>query len=184
MPSSLINRLRERINSRKVTEYEFGRAEVSPPATVAVVAEAESRLGFPLPSLLRDVYTLVGNGGFGPAYGLIGLPGGYTDDGYSIVELYLEFRKYYGAAWPERLIPINTRGCNIFICADCSQPHTPLIEWHAIASADDLIAWKKCFYPAADSLESWLEDWLKKSSTETNSVQPQPLNPDAPSETN
>jgi hypothetical protein len=30
------------------------------------IAEAERRLGFPLPELLRELYTSVGDGGFGP----------------------------------------------------------------------------------------------------------------------
>jgi hypothetical protein len=166
MAASLTDRLRERIKGRKATEAEYGQMEASPPATLAVVAEAESRLGFPLPSLLRDVYTMVGNGGFGPVYGLIGLHGGTTELGFSIVDFYLEFRKYYGTAWPEKLVPIATRGCNIYLCADCSQPQTPLIEYHSVVSADDPIMWKKNFYPEADSLEDWFEDWLKRSSAE------------------
>jgi hypothetical protein len=149
-----------------------------------IVAEAESRLGFSMPSLLRDIYTLVGNGGFGPVYGLIGLPGGHTELGYSIVDFYLEFRKYYGTAWPERLVPIATRGCNIYVCADFSQPHALLIEWHSILSADDPIAWKKCFYHEADSLESWLEDWLMRSSAESNNVDSDALTPDDTPESN
>ena len=39
--------------------------------------------------MLRDVYTRVGNGGFGPAYGLIGIEGGAVDDlGQTVEELY------------------------------------------------------------------------------------------------
>jgi hypothetical protein len=44
-----------------------------PPVTLAVLYEAETRLGFSLPTLLRELYLLVGNGGFGPEYGLWGL---------------------------------------------------------------------------------------------------------------
>jgi hypothetical protein len=71
MSQSLIDRLREHIKGHKSTEAEFCQVEPSRPTTPAVVAEAESSLGFPLPSLLRDAYTMVGNGGFGPGYGLM-----------------------------------------------------------------------------------------------------------------
>src|SRR3974390_643146 len=41
-----------------------------------LVAAAEVQLGFPLPALLREIYLKVGNGGFGPGCGLVGLEGG------------------------------------------------------------------------------------------------------------
>ncbi|WP_344505901.1 hypothetical protein [Dactylosporangium maewongense] len=47
------------------------------PASPAVVAEAEELAGRPLPSLLRRLYLEVGNGGFGPGYGLLGLRDGH-----------------------------------------------------------------------------------------------------------
>lgn len=43
------------------------------PASPAAVAEAEELIGQPLPSLLRRLYLEVGNGGFGPGYGLLDL---------------------------------------------------------------------------------------------------------------
>jgi hypothetical protein len=43
------------------------------PATLEQVAEDEERLGFSLPALLRQVYLQVGDGGFGPGYGLFSL---------------------------------------------------------------------------------------------------------------
>jgi len=46
---------------------------------MVVVATVESRLGFGLPPLLRELYTQVGNGGFGPGYGILGLEGGFAD---------------------------------------------------------------------------------------------------------
>ncbi|MDG6107709.1 hypothetical protein Daura_22555 [Dactylosporangium aurantiacum] len=43
------------------------------PAPPAAVSEAEELIGQPLPSLLRRLYLEVGNGGFGPGYGLLSL---------------------------------------------------------------------------------------------------------------
>jgi hypothetical protein len=48
-------------------------AKLFPCVSEDLVQAVERRLGFALPQLLRDVYTRVGNGGFGPAYGLIGI---------------------------------------------------------------------------------------------------------------
>ena len=53
-----------------------------PHATERQISETESLLGFPLPPLLRLLYTQVANGGFGPGYGVIGAVGGFPlDDG-------------------------------------------------------------------------------------------------------
>jgi|SRR5579863_3603352 len=61
-----------------------------PTVSASAVADAERRLGFGLPSFLAQVYQEVGNGGFGPGSGVIGLPGGFpSDGGKSIVELYV-----------------------------------------------------------------------------------------------
>lgn len=48
------------------------------PAPLAAVREAEALAGMQLPTLLRRLYLEVGNGGFGPGYGLLGLRGGHT----------------------------------------------------------------------------------------------------------
>ncbi|MGI5521505.1 hypothetical protein ACQEUX_11160 [Micromonospora sp. CA-259024] len=51
------------------------------PAPPAAVVEAEELAGRPLPSLLRRLYLEVGNGGFGPGYGLLGLRDGHRTGG-------------------------------------------------------------------------------------------------------
>ena len=50
------------------------------PVSREAVKVAEERLGFPLPPLLGALWVEVGNGGFGPGYGLFGLEGGHEDD--------------------------------------------------------------------------------------------------------
>ena len=40
-----------------------------PPISVEDLKATEEELGFKLPSLLRDVYLKIGNGGFGPHFG-------------------------------------------------------------------------------------------------------------------
>ena len=48
------------------------------PTSLAVVEAAEQSLGFYLPHLLREIYTQVGNGGFGPGYGIDGTRGRFS----------------------------------------------------------------------------------------------------------
>ncbi len=48
-----------------------------PPASAEQLAITEQLLGFPLPSLLRTLYSQLANGGFGPGDGIIGASGGF-----------------------------------------------------------------------------------------------------------
>src|SRR5690242_12415879 len=109
----LIDRIRERISDRlRATDgADLVPPKVFPPATPAAVEAAEQALGFALPPLLRQLYLEVGNGGFGPGYGLSGVPEGAVDDtGYHIVDLYQGFLAAREAdlvwRWPERLLPV------------------------------------------------------------------------------
>ena len=45
--------------------------------TTSRSAQTERELGFKLPPLLRALYQQLGNGGFGPGYGLVGASGGH-----------------------------------------------------------------------------------------------------------
>jgi hypothetical protein len=96
-----------------------------PPATPEQVRDAERRLGFPLPVPVRQVFSLVANGGFGPGYGLLGLGGGATDDlGATAVASYMQRRSWNGQQgwyWPERLLPICHWGCAIYSCVNCER---------------------------------------------------------------
>lgn len=81
--SSLVERVRTRIqdprHTTSMSAYSPGLPGLYPPVTMLKVEAAEEKLAFGLPPLLRELYTQVGNGGFGPGYGIFGLEGGYTD---------------------------------------------------------------------------------------------------------
>ncbi|MBX9624461.1 MAG: hypothetical protein K2X82_11690 [Gemmataceae bacterium] len=101
-----------------------------PPVSEGVVAAAEASLGFPLPPLLRAVYTRVGNGGL--CLGLLGLDGGQPggDDlfpGLSAVAIYHtldEWRRDGKLGYlPPGLYPINDGlGCGMVDYLDCRTP--------------------------------------------------------------
>jgi hypothetical protein len=120
-----------------------------PPVSAAEVEEAERQLGFPLPDLLRELYLTVGDGGFGPSYGVLPLlkpePGGMGHE--SVVLLYALLR--HDPSWPERLLPFLDWGCAIASCVDCLSLSLPVIRYE-----------EEVFTPEAPSLEHWLNDWL------------------------
>jgi hypothetical protein len=75
---ALIVRIKERVadplRAVDAARWIVRMPTISPPATAAEVDAAQAALGFPIPPLLRRLYTEVGNGGFGPSYRLEGVP--------------------------------------------------------------------------------------------------------------
>ncbi|MGD8720084.1 MAG: SMI1/KNR4 family protein [Candidatus Zixiibacteriota bacterium] len=99
--------------------------KIYPAVTADVIAAAEKELGFALPPLLKRVYTEIGNGGFGPGYGLNGLSAGLDEEGYpaSLEALYAALREEPPqgfSSWPEGFIPLCTWGCAIDSYVDCT----------------------------------------------------------------
>jgi hypothetical protein len=93
-----------------------------PSVTEDLVRNARARLGFKIPKLLEDCYLRIGNGGFGPGYGVIGLEGGHASDFGSLVSTFEQLKsdqEQEGYAWPEGMLPFNGWGCNTFSCVDC-----------------------------------------------------------------
>lgn len=91
--NALIERLKEtiRTNTHPTGEYTWHRQLPSLPVKVEDTAQAEVQLGFELPSFLRRLYLEVGNGGFGPGYGLFPL-NDQNPSADSLVTAYLGMR--------------------------------------------------------------------------------------------
>jgi hypothetical protein len=129
-----------------------------PPATEASIEEAEAGLGFSLPPLLRRIYLEVGNGGFGPSDGLIGVSGGAVTYAhhYDIVEWYNEVHQTFPEAswwtWPKHLVPLIDVGCNIMLCVDCSDPLGPVIDFDPnVMEEGDIWSGFRSLYPSIES---------------------------------
>lgn len=145
-----------------------------PPATEAQVAAAEAILAFRLPELLRRIYLEVGNGGFGPGYGLHGVSASPEDEKTSIAGRYRERRQSRkGPPWPEGLLPLCDWGCGIGSYLDCSRPEAPVVRLDPNMPKADVAGrvpvamhydraarvkdacWVECL-----SLEAWLQGWV------------------------
>ena len=142
-----------------------GRGRAGIPATAAQMAEAEASLKFALPGLLKDVYTQVGDGGWGPGGGLpplAALPTAYRarrqDNG--------------GRSWPERLLPVCEWGGGIVSCLDCAgesvrvirvDPNMPKadegVRLPAARRYDRAGQVKEACWVEHESLAGWLEAW-------------------------
>lgn len=124
MGESVVSRLKEHLMARS-------RPIPFPPACERDIAEAESRLAFSIPPLLKSVYIQIGNGGFGPGNGgsVIGLHGGYASDFGPLVETYEQLKGDHaleGKQWGASVLPFCEWRCNIFTCVDCREADYPI----------------------------------------------------------
>ena len=119
-------------------------------------ASAEQELGLGLPPLLRRLYAEIGNGGFGPGYGLIGLTNGVPDDtGRTAPAIYKESRGEDpddpAWQWPEALLPICHWGCAIVSCIDCIDTSFRMRIFDPNVFDKD---WRDCFFEESRCLRT------------------------------
>lgn len=128
------------------------------------IAAAEHRLGFRLPQLLRAIYGEISNGGFGEAYGFLGLVGGATNEsGQDSSSLYESYREAdLGDEhwhWPEGLLPVCQLGCGMYHCVQCLDEALPVI-WFEPNPHTPTLPWDESFIPFSASLREYLSAWL------------------------
>lgn len=164
--------LLQRIKAHAASEAD----ELPPVVKQAEIDEAQTRLGFQIPSLLAAVYREVGNGEFGPNDGLLRLSGG--SDGNSMVDEYLARRASNVSsawAWPEGVLPILDWGCAMYACVDCRSKDNPVLLFEPNPGEPD-----QAWYVDAPSLKEWfvhyVEDtgwWIKAENGEEPDEMPQ-----------
>ncbi len=138
-----------------------------PTTTVQKVASAEASIGMPLPLLLRELLIDVGNGGFGPGYGIIGVDVGYHSDLSDIAGTYQQVCEGWsecGDTWPTGVLPFCEFGSNIFAC-DTND-----------TSGDVLISTDSTIVPTTYDLERFFQTWIKGA--DILAVLPRPPRPD------
>jgi len=165
----LINELRiMKENGNLIAEEPHFKGDFSPIQTREIV-RIEKVLGFTLPIILTRIYTEIANGGFGPAYGLMGLKGGMLDDmGKDVLTLYLSFIKERSSDphwyWPEKLLPLGYFGCGMYYCVDCSEDKLP-VKWFEPNPHEDGQPWSESFILIIDSFEEWMFAYIDGEDT-------------------
>ena len=154
----LLERLRERARKGS-SRTDLIETKAFAVVDAGAVADAESQLGFQLPPFFVRVLTEVGNGGFGPGYGILGLPpDGYVDSDLrnDLVGAYLEWRSYRDDPdwlWPSKLVALCNWGCATWSYLDCEKPQGRVLTGEANDSG-------MVFHETADSLQEWLARWV------------------------
>lgn len=134
------------------------------PATIVEASAAERALGFELPPLLRRLYLEIANGGFGPGYGLEGVPTiPPTLGAADILVLYRQFSAPLPAhprhVWPRGLIPLISRGCLQVECVDFLRPPYRVVLFDGNSSDLDQPTGDS-MTPIAPALLDRLESWV------------------------
>src|SRR5262245_28031452 len=171
---SLVQRLQERNADReRATGGGIHPRAAIRPAIAKALQVSERTIGFKLPELLRAIYLKVGNGGFGPEYGIVGTKGGAKLDGCTLETCYEDMVKLEKEnsdwRWPKRLLPLANYGCGMWSCVDCEYQKLPMILWDPnnldaeLDGADARLNWGNSFWDQGRSLKRWLEGWLAEA---------------------
>ena len=129
------------------------------PATTSEIASFEGLVDLRLPRFYARLLTEVGNGGFGPGYGIIGIPpNGCVDDDLrasNLAEAYLSGRRCDERGWrtPRGLLPLCNWGCGIFSYVDALSDDAAVVTDEVLQDGIE-------FTETAPSLAAWLSDWL------------------------
>jgi hypothetical protein len=174
MPTStaqLIQRLQIRNADRAIaTDGGMHPRKAVPCVTKQNLIATEKALKFKLPELVRSLYLEVGNGGFGPQYGIVGTHGGAKLDGCTLETCYQQMLELANDCsvwrWPPMLLPLANLGCGMWSCVDCSYARLPMILWDPNNLDDELETgdaeqnWGNSFWDQGLSLNKWLVGWL------------------------
>jgi hypothetical protein len=122
-----------------------------PPATREAVEDAETQMGFQVPALLSKLWTKVGNGGFGPGYGLFGVHTRPASElSMSTPNVYLQSIADDSYDWPKKLVMICEWGCGYYSAIDCST-----VEGEVVDLLGELER-----KPKGCTFAQWMEDWV------------------------
>jgi hypothetical protein len=130
------------------------------------LALAEKELGFPLPDVLRFAYSHVGNGAFGPGFGILPIRGGAASPpSDNATASYMASRAYFESVepymkWPEKLLPLCRWDDGTCSCVACGEADTPVYRYRPPAD------WSWDVFDVhlskeASSLRQWLMAWAK-----------------------
>jgi hypothetical protein len=139
-----------------------------PPLDLATVPALEARLGFALPHLVLDLYQKLGNGGFGPGYGLMSLrlteKRGFGGNVFAVLNFLEGERADEDPApeWPLGCLPLVYWGCTAYSVLDCFAHDLQVYGWDC-DGPDDETDWpiRQQLRSTGLGLAAWLDHWAK-----------------------
>ena len=123
--------------------------------SIDIIEAFENEIGFKIPQLLSECFQFIGNGGFGPSYGVIGIgSSGFQSDHGDLLQLFhavIANQNSRPENLPKTLLPFCEWGANIYSCVDCGD------DEHCIWLFRDN-RFKQQPFTLADFFEHWLAD--------------------------
>ena len=111
--------------------------------------ELERQLGGPFPPPLRQLYSEVGNGGYGPGYGLL--------TAQDAVERSRAWLKMYAEPPEHQLLPLAYWGCTVYSVMELGTGRVGILDLDAVEPQLPPLratTWQRA------SLDAWLLAWL------------------------
>ncbi len=108
---------------------------------------AEDVFGFALPKILRRSYLEISNGGFGPGYRIIGLPGGQESSWGDLLQTWNTMSRDDDCE--EGWLPIIDWGCAQFSLIDCENDFLMVTLYEGEFHSED--------YTFVELLERWID---------------------------
>lgn len=172
----LINRILTKLAGLpgRLTDHGPPQTALFQPVSDDELAAEEARLGFRLPLILKRLYTRIGNGGFGPGWGLLCLRQISPKVDQTIATLYHQLRTATDepdADWPAGVVPFAEWGDFIFSCVDLNDADASddpcVVRYEPNMPAQATYAYLKGapfrgqgLIPERERVSLWLEDWL------------------------
>lgn len=136
----------------------FDKAPLDPvkpvvPIEEKAVAKVEASLGFRLPAELRQLYLEIGDGNFGPFFGIRRLSNWAKD----YLKLRSDLLAERGHPWPEALLPlVYLNGKRV--CLD--RESGAVVLWARPPKRCSAKKWQASFVAQSPSLAAWLARWV------------------------
>ena len=148
----LIAATRERAHDplRATDNGSFQEQSVLPALTLAAVLELDAQLPHRMPALFHRLYSEVGNGGFGPGYGLLELE--------DAVDNCLAFSPHYRLPPHQWMFPFVDWGCSLYSVVDLATGRVGLLDQDWVD--EELTVWEAIrwqFKTAQDYWQAWLD---------------------------
>lgn len=154
---NLIQQIKTRaLNSETRIDMHIGVTELPPVLSIKDIEKFEQEIGYPLPELLKQLFLQIGNGGFGPGYGLFPL---ISDKEENMLNFSQDFVDCQFDFWKTSHIPLVHWGCGIYTFMDLDQPEAQLQVFDG-NNYDEEDPQFNGVFNIPHNLESFLQAWV------------------------
>lgn len=137
-------------------DMNIGVSDLPPVLSQQDIEKFEQEIGYQLPSLLKQLFLQVGNGGFGPGYGLFSLVSSTEENMLDFTKDFVECEFDF---WKISHIPLIHWGCGIYTFMDLANPGANLQVFDGNNYDEENPEFNGLF-EIPHTLESFLQAWV------------------------